>query len=232
MANKFKKGDRVRVMAQTHGWADVKKGDIGTVVFVKAGGTYEVDFKAMDSWTGDEACFELVTPGGKKMSKKTSADVEKRVQKVIAWLAKRTPSGKKIKKTEPKPESFESKLTKKIETEAGCKNDVVRKIFTEIFDMRLVKERTRLLQGHGIKVGVGTVVVPLSNTNDNDYSIGEPCMILDVDNRQAFQMTGDLGNHLAGVDLADGFIADCRYATRDEIEAFARSEAVMKFLDL
>jgi hypothetical protein len=233
---KFKVGDRVRALSQSHGWAGVKVGDIGTVCHVFAGESkYDVNFQAMDAWTGEEECFEMVTKpkGGKKMAKKKlSADVEKRVQKAIAWLVAQTPTAKERKKTEPKPEPFESKLARKIEIEAGCKEGVVRKIFTDMLGVKIVRARDPHTGDEGIKVKVGTVVVSLSNTNDNDYTIGEPCMVLDVNDRQAVQMTGDLGNHLPGDTLADGYIADCRYATRYEIESFVRSEAVMRFLDL
>jgi hypothetical protein len=45
-------------------------------------------------------------------------------------------------------------------------------------------------------------------------------------------MDGTLGNHLDGSEHPDGFLTDCRYATLAEIKQFARSKAVMDFLDL
>ena len=61
---KFNVGDTVRVVNQTHGWGDVKTGDIGKIKDCpgKQDGNYKyyVDFPNQRGWTGLEHCFEPV----------------------------------------------------------------------------------------------------------------------------------------------------------------------------
>jgi hypothetical protein len=56
---KFKKGDEVRVLKQTHGWGQVREGNIGIVKSISKD-TLQVDFKNHLSWRGELGCFELV----------------------------------------------------------------------------------------------------------------------------------------------------------------------------
>lgn len=57
---KFKVGDKVRVINQTHGWGQVKKGNIGEVISIKYHDVYIVEFPNQPDWHGSEKCFELV----------------------------------------------------------------------------------------------------------------------------------------------------------------------------
>ena len=61
---KFKVGDKVRAINETHGWGPVDFGDIGTIseFYGKENGTYKyfVDFPTKTYWVGYEKCFELV----------------------------------------------------------------------------------------------------------------------------------------------------------------------------
>jgi hypothetical protein len=235
MANKFKVGDAVRVLAETDGWGDVKRGAIGTVVKVYEGGEkYDVDFEEMDAWSGKERCFEMVKPkGGKKMAKKKiGPEVEERVQKAIAYFAKRTPgSDKPAKEKKPEPVTFETKLALKVKEEGGCQAKVISKIIEDMFGLKLPAVRD-VKRTDGLKIVLGTVVVPTDEKNGHDYEIGDPCMIIDVDERRAVNMDGNQGNHLDGGDCTAGYLVDARYATAAEIEKFARSKAVMQFLEL
>jgi hypothetical protein len=56
---KFKVGDRVVAIAESHGWGGVKKGDIGVVKSLDSDGGYYVDFLYQKSWHGKESCFQL-----------------------------------------------------------------------------------------------------------------------------------------------------------------------------
>jgi hypothetical protein len=57
--HKFKVGDRVVAIAESHGWGGVKKGDIGVVKSLDSDGGYYVDFLYQKSWHGKESCFQL-----------------------------------------------------------------------------------------------------------------------------------------------------------------------------
>ena len=61
---KFKVGDTVRAVGQSHGWGQVSYGDIGKITSCsgKQDGEYKyyADFSSHRSWTGYEKCFELV----------------------------------------------------------------------------------------------------------------------------------------------------------------------------
>lgn len=59
---KFKKGDKVRAVAQSHGWAGVKAGDIGIVDHISIDGLVETYFKIsrVITWTSTPECLELV----------------------------------------------------------------------------------------------------------------------------------------------------------------------------
>jgi len=65
-APKFKAGDKVRAIDESHDWGCVDKGDIGTVVkksiFTGEEDVYFVDFGEHKAtyWKGHESCFELV----------------------------------------------------------------------------------------------------------------------------------------------------------------------------
>lgn len=54
----FDVGDTVRVMQQSHGWGDISKGNVGTVVKVCKDGL-EVDFQNQKNWFGRYRCFVL-----------------------------------------------------------------------------------------------------------------------------------------------------------------------------
>jgi hypothetical protein len=57
---KFKVGDRVIAIAESDGWGDVEKGDVGTVVkFYDKTDIYYVDFPNQSGWAGKEKCFQL-----------------------------------------------------------------------------------------------------------------------------------------------------------------------------
>ena len=61
---KFKLGDRVKVVEETHGWGNVRLGDIGTVVLVTSR-TLDIRMDKghphTDTWTGFLNCFEPTT---------------------------------------------------------------------------------------------------------------------------------------------------------------------------
>ena len=67
-APKFKVGDRVRAINQSHGWGFVDKGDIGTVISIRKSlhwegeDIYFVDFGELKAtnWKAHESCLELV----------------------------------------------------------------------------------------------------------------------------------------------------------------------------
>jgi len=58
-SKQFKVGDKVRVLSESSGWGNVKKGDIGTVKKVKSVELL-VDFESQCDWYGLLKCFELV----------------------------------------------------------------------------------------------------------------------------------------------------------------------------
>lgn len=69
---KFAVGDKVRAIAETNGWGEVKKGDTGTIThtpdthpckdeYEHYKDRYRVDFPAQKEWDGKEECFELFT---------------------------------------------------------------------------------------------------------------------------------------------------------------------------
>lgn len=57
--SQFKIGDKVRVLSESHGWGDVKKGDIGVVREINSN-SLSVDFPSQSFWIGKPECFELV----------------------------------------------------------------------------------------------------------------------------------------------------------------------------
>jgi len=67
-APKFKIGDKVRAISQSHGWGNVEYGDIGTIIRKSANfeeeGIYFVDFglfsEKATNWKAHESCLELV----------------------------------------------------------------------------------------------------------------------------------------------------------------------------
>jgi hypothetical protein len=62
---KFKVGDSVVVIAESHGWGDdVEYGDIGVVKSLESDGDYYVDFPNHKSWQGKESCFQLAETVG------------------------------------------------------------------------------------------------------------------------------------------------------------------------
>jgi hypothetical protein len=58
---KFKVGDRVVAIAESHGWGDVDYGDIGVVKSLCENGDYYVDFPNQEDWRCTEECLELNT---------------------------------------------------------------------------------------------------------------------------------------------------------------------------
>ena len=62
--SKFKVGDTVRAIGQSHGWGQVSYGDIGKITSCsgKQDGEYKyyADFSSHRNWTGYEECFKLV----------------------------------------------------------------------------------------------------------------------------------------------------------------------------
>lgn len=79
---KFAVGDKVRAIAETNGWGEVKKGDTGTIThtpdthpckdkYEHYKDRYRVDFPAQKEWDGKEECFELVTDEPKAEAKTT-----------------------------------------------------------------------------------------------------------------------------------------------------------------
>jgi hypothetical protein len=60
---KFKVGDRVVAIVQSHGWGDVNYGDIGVVKSLCENGDYYVDFPNQEDWRGKEKCFQLAETG-------------------------------------------------------------------------------------------------------------------------------------------------------------------------
>lgn len=70
MADKFKPGQRVRAIDESHNWDCIKKGDIGVVHHRDAEGIYHVDFPHRASyWKGEERCFEDAEPKPPKLYK-------------------------------------------------------------------------------------------------------------------------------------------------------------------
>jgi hypothetical protein len=58
---KFKVGDSVVVLDESHGWGDVKKGFVGVVKSLCEDGDYYVDFPNQKYWRCTEECLELNT---------------------------------------------------------------------------------------------------------------------------------------------------------------------------
>lgn len=60
MSQAFKVGDKVIAIAESHGWGDVKKGDVGTVnsIHRKDSDIIFVDFPEQTNWTGELRCFK------------------------------------------------------------------------------------------------------------------------------------------------------------------------------
>ncbi len=57
---KFKIGDRVKVLDQSHGWGRVKKGDIGVVINIPDHNQFiTVNFTNHKYWNGTLHCFKL-----------------------------------------------------------------------------------------------------------------------------------------------------------------------------
>ena len=56
---KFKIGDTVKVIAESHGWGFVRVGDIGTVSTIREN-SMDVNFPEYNDWQGTFDCFELV----------------------------------------------------------------------------------------------------------------------------------------------------------------------------
>lgn len=82
---KFNVGDKVRVINQSHGWDTVSKGDEGEIVSINHDGTYEVSIPTFqfDSWTGEEYCFELISPKPTKNQRITALENEVAELKLI-----------------------------------------------------------------------------------------------------------------------------------------------------
>lgn len=57
---KFSVGDKVKAVAETHGWGGVKCGDNGVITGFQ-GDSYIAEFPNQSHWTGGESCFELIT---------------------------------------------------------------------------------------------------------------------------------------------------------------------------
>jgi hypothetical protein len=58
--HKFKVGDSVVAVNESHGWGEVKKGDIGVVKTLESDGRYYVDFPNQKNWIGTEECFRAL----------------------------------------------------------------------------------------------------------------------------------------------------------------------------
>lgn len=58
--SKFKVGDRVKAISESHGWAGVKPGDIGTILRIDEDGQISVNFEAMYDWGCNEDNLELI----------------------------------------------------------------------------------------------------------------------------------------------------------------------------
>jgi hypothetical protein len=58
---KFKVGDSVVALYESHGWGDVRKGFIGVVKSLCENGDYYVDFPNQEDWRCREECLELNT---------------------------------------------------------------------------------------------------------------------------------------------------------------------------
>lgn len=75
---KFKIGQIVRIIAASHGWDDVRKGNIGTILIIESSYssyidriiyTYGIKTNRVNYiWIGNEDCFEFIT--NKSMLKK------------------------------------------------------------------------------------------------------------------------------------------------------------------
>lgn len=60
MAFQFKVGDKVKVVDESHGWSDVKKGDIGEIKAIYCGGDIVIDFESERDWYAKSKDLELV----------------------------------------------------------------------------------------------------------------------------------------------------------------------------
>lgn len=59
----FKVGDKVKIVNESHGWAGVSYGDIGTIEKISSGGTYELLVKTFSdhkTWSCRAHCIELL----------------------------------------------------------------------------------------------------------------------------------------------------------------------------
>lgn len=90
---KFNVGDKVRVINQSHGWGTVSKGDEGEIVSINHDGTYEVSIPTFqfDSWTGEEYCFELISPKPTKNQRITALENEVAELKLIVHELRERP---------------------------------------------------------------------------------------------------------------------------------------------
>ncbi|WP_456959230.1 hypothetical protein [Lysinibacillus sp. TE18511] len=82
---KFKVGDKVRVVAESHGWGGVSKGDEGVIKSVDGKGRYQAlipSFHDNITWAGEERCFELAPQKPTKKQRITTLE-----QKVEAMQA-------------------------------------------------------------------------------------------------------------------------------------------------
>lgn len=98
----YKVGDKVKVVAASHGWGGVSKGDEGVIARINDNGSYEAKIPSFDekiTWTGAEECFELISPKPTKNQRittleQTVADLQSEVEalKAAQKIAIKTPT--------------------------------------------------------------------------------------------------------------------------------------------
>lgn len=60
MADKFRVGQTVQIINETHGWGDVEKDDIGTISAILPSGIIVVITRSHGNWKGEAHCFKLI----------------------------------------------------------------------------------------------------------------------------------------------------------------------------
>jgi len=129
---KFKVGDKVRVINQSHGWGTVSKGDEGVIEKIDKKGTCEVKIPSYSNkitWTGEEHCFELAESKLTKNQRITALENEVAELKLIVHELR----GKKsiepfTTKTVEDIIEFEGDKYRKVDREAHCGDVVIFRI--------------------------------------------------------------------------------------------------------
>jgi hypothetical protein len=99
----------------------------------------------------------------------------------------------------------------KITPEFGCHQKIVACLVSDILkklgsEIQVITSDKTLMD-----LPIGAIVIPISNSNEHNYKIAEPCMQT-VDKYRFMRISGSTGNSMKTVDT--------RLATKDEIRYF------------